>query len=94
MKKYDLHYHCIASQDYSSVSEVVTFLSGERLKNVSIPITDDLYAEPTQYFSVSIVSLEDEGEVVFPITETVIKIIDNDGESTSDGFLKRLCNIL
>ena len=36
-----------------------------------------MYVEPTEYFTVSIEALD--GDVVFPITDTVIKIIDDDG---------------
>lgn len=72
---------CVALQDYSSVSVDVTFIAGEdTIMNVSIPIIDDMYTEPTQYFTVSLLSLEEEGEVVFPITDAVVKIIDNDGQ--------------
>lgn len=69
----------LAGQDYSSFSVVVTFGAGETLKSVSVPIIDDQYAEPTQYFTIGIENLGD--DVTFPITEAVIKIIDNDGNA-------------
>ncbi|XP_011408499.1 PREDICTED: uncharacterized protein LOC105315516, partial [Amphimedon queenslandica] len=54
--------------DYLSTSSVVTFRYGEILHNVTIAIIDDHYAEPTEYFTLS---LEAVGQdvIVFPITE-------------------------
>ena len=71
---------CIAGQDYSSFSTLVTFSGNETTKSVPIPIIDDNYAEPTQYFTISIESPNKDDDVTFPITEAVIKIIDNDGK--------------
>ena len=65
------------AQDYSSIDVILNFTDGETIKNVSIPIIADMYVEPTEYFTVSIEALD--GDVVFPITDTVIKIIDDDG---------------
>ena len=58
---------------------IVNFTDGETLKNVSIPIIDDSYTENTQFFTLSIAS-NTENDVVFPITDTVIKILDNDSK--------------
>ena len=58
-------------------NEVVTFRDGETLHNVTIVIIDDLYAEPTEYFSVRLEAIGQE-VVVFPITECTIEIDDND----------------
>ena len=69
----------IESQDYSSINVIVNFTDGETIKNVSIPIIDDPYTENTQFFTLSIAS-NTENDVVFPITDTVIKILDNDSK--------------
>ena len=58
---------------------IVNFTDGETIKNVSIPIIDDSYTENTQFFTLSIAS-NTENDVVFPITDTVIKILDNDSK--------------
>ena len=60
-----------------STSAVVTFRYGETLHNVTIAIIDDLYAEPTEYFTVR---LEAVGQdvIVFPIPECTVRIRDND----------------
>ena len=58
---------------------IVNFTDGETIKNVSIPIIDDSYTENTQFFTLSIAS-NIKNDVVFPITDTVIKILDNDSK--------------
>ena len=63
--------------DYESTSAVVTFRNGEMLQNVAIVIIDDVYVEPTEYFSVRLKAIGHE-VVVFPITECAIRINDND----------------
>lgn len=70
---------CIVGQDYSTFSTLVTFSGNETTKSVPIPIIDDGYAEPTQYFTISIES-PTKDDITFPITEAVVKIIDNDGK--------------
>ena len=49
--------------------------NNETLINVSITILDDAIVEPVEYFTVSVF----QGENVFPITEAVVAIIDDDG---------------
>ena len=60
-----------------STSSVVIFRYRETLHNVTIAIIDDLYAEPTEYFTVR---LEAVGQdvTVFPNTECTVEINDND----------------
>ena len=70
----------VVGQDYSSFSTIVIFYANEMIKSISVPIIDDTYAEPNEYFTLSIESNDPNNEVVFPITNAVIKITDNDGE--------------
>uniref|UniRef100_A0A1X7TVB8 FHA domain-containing protein n=1 Tax=Amphimedon queenslandica TaxID=400682 RepID=A0A1X7TVB8_AMPQE len=63
--------------DYLSTSSVVTFRYGETLHNVTIAINDDLYAEPTEYFTVRLEAIGQD-VIVFPITECTVEINDND----------------
>ena len=63
--------------DYVSKSAVVTFRYEEILQNVAIAIIDDVYAEPTEYFTVRLEAIGRE-VVAFPITECAIRIDDND----------------
>ena len=67
--------------DYTSISEIVNFQSGETLKNVSITILDDLYVEGTEYFILKIESME--GVVTFSVSEAVVAIQDDDGKNIS-----------
>ena len=60
-----------------STSAVVTFRYGETLHNVTIAIIDDLYAEPTEYFTVRLEAIGQD-VIVFPITECTVRIHDND----------------
>ena len=72
--------------DYLSTSAVVTFRYGETLHNVTIFMIDDLYAEPTEYFSVGLEAIGQE-VVVFPITECTVAIQDNDCKYYNTVFL-------
>ena len=56
---------------------MVTFRYGETLHNVTIAIIDDLYAEPTEYFTVRLEAIGQD-VIVFPITECTVRIHDND----------------
>ena len=56
---------------------MVTFRHGEVLYNVSIAIIDDHYVEPTEYFTLRLEAIGQD-VLVFPITECVIGIYDND----------------
>ena len=56
---------------------MVTFRHGEVLHNVSIVIIDDHYVEPTEYFTLRLEAIGQD-VLVFPITECVIGIYDND----------------
>ena len=67
----------VDGDDYLLTNETVTFRYGETLQNITIAIIDDLYAEPTEYFSVRLEAIGQE-VVVFPITECTIEIDDND----------------
>ena len=67
------------SEDYVSTSVIVNFTAGkETVKYVTIPIIDDQYAEPTEYFSIVIEPLE--GDVTFPLNEAVVAITDDDSK--------------
>jgi hypothetical protein len=69
----------LISQDYTAI-DVILYFNGsdtDLIQNVSIPIVNDMYAEPTEYFTVRMESLTTD-DAVFPITETVIKITDDD----------------
>ena len=63
--------------DYLSTSAVVTFRFGETLHDVTIAIIDDLYAEPTEYFTMRLEAIGQD-VIVFPITECTIELHDND----------------
>ena len=67
----------IDGTDYLSTSAVVTFSYGETLLNVTMTIIDDLYAEPVEYFTVTLEAIGQE-VIVYPITECVIEVDDND----------------
>ena len=67
----------IDGADYLSTSAVVTFRNGEMLQNLAIAIIDDVYAEPTEYFTLRLEAIGQE-VVIFPITECTIEINDND----------------
>lgn len=67
----------IGGDDYMPTSVVVTFRNGETLHNVAVAIIDDSYAERTEYFTVRLEAIGRE-VVVFPITECVVEIRDND----------------
>ena len=56
---------------------MVTFRHGEVLHNVSIAIIDDHNVEPTEYFTLRLEAIGQD-VLVFPITECVIGIYDND----------------
>ena len=55
---------------------MVTFESGTMEKSVSIPILEDNLAEKTEYFTLRLEAIGD--VLVFPITESVVAIQDND----------------
>ena len=72
-----LFVHNVDGNDYLLTNEMVTFRYGETLLNVTIAIIDDLYAEPTEYFTVRLEAIGQD-VIVFPITECAIEINDND----------------
>lgn len=65
------------NEDYLSSSVVITFGTDVISKTVSISIIDDNFVESTEYFTII---LEPIGEnvIVFPISEAVVAIQDND----------------
>ena len=71
--------------DYISINKVVNFQSGETLKNVSVTILDDSYAEGTEYFILKIESME--GVVTYPVSTAVVAIKDNDGNLNMNVFV-------
>ena len=71
----------VVGQDYSNVSIVVNFSSGQTLASVSIPIMDDSLFENLERFTVSITAIT--GATVFPLSSAVISIVDNDGTFVS-----------
>ena len=62
--------------DFEPIDVILDFYN-ETLINISIAILDDAIVEPIEYFTVSI--FQDKGDIVFPITEAVVAIIDDDG---------------
>jgi hypothetical protein len=63
--------------DYSLVSSIIDFFIGESVKNVSISITDDSYAEPLENFTLRI-KTNLTNYVVYPKKQITVNIIDND----------------
>ena len=67
--------------DFESGSYQVTFLAGETTTSVSIPITDDITAEPTEDFSVVLTipaTAASQGITKGAADTAIIDITDND----------------
>ncbi|MCM3872254.1 MAG: PQQ-dependent sugar dehydrogenase [Pyrinomonadaceae bacterium] len=62
--------------DYSTLTGSVTFAAGETSKDIAIPIIDDSYAEGSESFTFSLVSLSGGG--LGPPTTATITINDNE----------------
>ena len=71
-------------EDYSNVSIVINFSSGQTFASASIPILDDSLLENVETFTVSIEAVS--GSIAFPIANAVVNIVDNDVSGNFSAF--------
>ena len=66
----------IAGIDYTAVSQMVTFKSGQSVASINIPIKDDnIYEEPNITIRIVIVPNKD---IIVLSSDSVVTIVDND----------------
>lgn len=72
-------YHTIAPDDYTSVSDTLTFLAGETRLVIPAPTVDDSISEPDEEF-VAELSNPTEGATIGDNDTATVLILDNDGK--------------
>lgn len=76
----------VAGLDYTAVNTVITFGDGETVKNVLVPVLDDLVVEGNEVFHVTLTNVTGGAILAEPVTVPVT-ILDNDmGLSFSSPF--------
>ena len=70
---------CLAPDDYTALTTVVTFTDTVTTQSLSINIVDDLVFEPTEHFNISL-STSSDGCVIPPGNAIVPVYVMDDGE--------------
>ncbi len=76
-----IKYIILAKEDYTSITEIVTFLPGETRGNVSLQIHDDMRIEGNE--TVQIYLIAGAGVNLTPLPRTEVTIIDGEFEILS-----------
>jgi hypothetical protein len=70
-----------AGQDYTAASGTLTFASGEMSKQISIPILEDIFAEPSETVNIALSNPSSGAGLISP-SSAVLTINDNDATPT------------
>ena len=73
-------FSCLAPDDYTALTTVLTFSNTVTTQSLSINIVDDLVFEPTEHFNISL-STSSDGCVIPPGNAIVPVYVMDDGET-------------